>query len=117
MSELTLTEDVSTRAVVAGPPTPAASASPVRGRRRTRHSTWIVHVVLGTGAVVMVFPFIWQTLTAFKTFPDSVQVPPVIIPDPWVFTNFVEVFDSMPFAQMFLNSVMLTINQELQRPG
>lgn len=111
MSELTLTEDVSTRAVVAGPTTPAASPSPVRGRRRTPRSTWIVHVVLGLGAVVMVFPFVWQTLTAFKTFPDSVAVPPVIIPDPWVFTSFVEVFDSMPFAQMFLNSVMLTIGR------
>ncbi|GAA1760475.1 carbohydrate ABC transporter permease [Agromyces humatus] len=111
MSDLTLTEDLSTRAVVAGPTTPAASASPVRRGRRTGGGNWIVHLLLGFGAVVMVFPFVWQALTAFKTFQDSVQVPPVVIPDPWVFTNFVEVFDSMPFAQMFANSVLLTIGR------
>ncbi|QEO14358.1 carbohydrate ABC transporter permease [Agromyces intestinalis] len=79
------------------------------GSRRRGH--WLVHLLLAAGAVIMVFPFIWQTLTAFKTFQDSVQVPPVVIPDPWVFTNFAEVFDSMPFGQMFLNSVLLTVGR------
>jgi multiple sugar transport system permease protein len=79
--------------------------------RRRNGGHWLVHLLLAGGAVIMVFPFLWQTLTAFKTFQDSVQVPPVILPDPWVFTNFVEVFDSMPFGQMFLNSVVLTIGR------
>ena len=79
--------------------------------RGTRRGHWPVHLLLALGAVVMVFPFVWQTLTAFKTFQDSVQVPPVVIPDPWVFTNFAEVFDSMPFGQMFLNSVLLTVGR------
>lgn len=72
---------------------------------------WAVHLVLALGAVVMIFPFVWQTLTAFKTFQDSVQVPPIVFPDPWVFTNFAEVFESMPFGQMFLNSVLLTVGR------
>ena len=87
----------------------ASARPPAVAARRRGH--WLVHLVLGAGAVVMVFPFVWQALTAFKTFPDSVQVPPVVIPDPWVFTNFAEVFDSMPFAQMFLNSVVLTVGR------
>ncbi len=81
------------------------------GRKPKIRGLWIVHVVLILGAIVMIFPFVWQTLTAFKTYQDSVQVPPVIIPDPWVFTNFADVFASMPFAQMFLNSVLLTIGR------
>ncbi|WP_350348212.1 carbohydrate ABC transporter permease [Agromyces sp. G08B096] len=82
-----------------------------RPGRRTGRGHWLVHLLLAAGAIVMVFPFIWQTLTAFKTFQDSAQVPPIVLPDPWVFTNFAEVFDSMPFAQMFLNSVLLTVGR------
>ncbi|MEJ1091411.1 carbohydrate ABC transporter permease [Microbacterium istanbulense] len=103
MSELS----VDTRAVAG---VPDAARRRAGGTPRIR-GIWAVHVVLILGAVIMVFPFIWQTLTAFKTFQDSVQVPPVVIPDPWVFTNFAEVFDSMPFAQMFANSVLLTIGR------
>lgn len=103
MSELSL----DTRAVVG---VPDAARRPA-GRKPKLRGIWIVHVVLILGAIIMVFPFIWQTLTAFKTFQDSVQVPPVVFPDPWVWTNFSEVFDSMPFAQMFANSVLLTIGR------
>jgi len=96
MSDLSLDTRAMTGADAAGARRLEASAART-GRRNRGH--WIVHVLLAAGAVVMVFPFVWQTLTAFKTFQDSVQVPPVIIPDPWVFTNFAEVFDSMPFDQ------------------
>ncbi|MFV0375236.1 carbohydrate ABC transporter permease [Microbacterium sp.] len=93
--------DLDTRAM-----TTSSSAQPPKSRRRGH---WIVHTLLATGALVMIFPFVWQTLTAFKTYGQSVSVPPVILPDPWVWTNFGEVFESMPFGQMFMNSVLLTV--------
>ncbi|MFT0762116.1 carbohydrate ABC transporter permease [Actinomyces sp. F1_1611] len=76
-----------------------------------RRQPWVVHVLLSVGAVVMVFPFVWQLLTAFKTFGGSVQVPPQLIPDPWEWGNFAKVFASMPFGLMFMNSVLLTIGR------
>jgi len=109
MSDLSL----DTRAMT-GAPAEASAPRPARGARGARSRTsghWLVHLLLITGAVLMIFPFVWQTLTAFKTFQDSVQVPPVVLPDPWVWTNFAEVFESMPFGQMFLNSVMLTVGR------
>ncbi|WP_309128888.1 carbohydrate ABC transporter permease [Microbacterium sp.] len=97
-----------TRAVVgADSDTRARSA----GRSPKNRGIWAVHLVLIVGAVLMVFPFIWQLLTSFKTLSDSVQVPPSLLPDPWVFTNYAEVFESMPFGQMFANSVMLTVGR------
>lgn len=89
-------------------------AAPARSRRAgtpRNRGLWIVHVVLIVGAALMVFPFVWQLLTSFKTLSDSVQVPPSFLPREWVFTNFAEVFDSMPFGQMFLNSVLLTVGR------
>jgi multiple sugar transport system permease protein len=101
MSDLTL----DTRAVTNAAP---ATRRPA-GRRTRGHG--LVHLVLIVGAVAMIFPFVWQTLTAFKTLTQSVAVPPVILPQPWVWTNFPEVFASMPFGQMFANSVLLTIGR------
>ncbi|CAD5137873.1 Sugar ABC transporter permease [Microbacterium sp. Nx66] len=95
-----------TRAVVGAAPALSRTAGTPRNR-----GLWIVHVVLIAGAALMVFPFVWQLLTSFKTLSDSVQVPPSFLPREWVFTNFAEVFDSMPFGQMFLNSVLLTVGR------
>lgn len=95
-----------TRAVVGAAPARFRRAGTPRNR-----GLWIVHVVLIVGAALMVFPFVWQLLTSFKTLSDSVQVPPSFLPREWVFTNFAEVFDSMPFGQMFLNSVLLTVGR------
>ncbi|MFT4234678.1 MAG: carbohydrate ABC transporter permease [Microbacterium sp.] len=99
MSEVT----ASTHAVIG-----ASGAASRTGRSR---AIWVVHLVLILGAFVMVFPFIWQLLTSFKTLDDSVQVPPSILPDTWVFSNYPTVFESMPFARMFLNSVLLTVGR------
>lgn len=93
-----------TTVVVTGNKRPARRGSTRRGRA-------LVHLVLGVGAVAMVFPFFWQTMTAFKTYQDSVQVPPVIIPDPWVWTNFGEVLNTIPFGMMFFTSVALTVGR------
>ncbi|GAA1956777.1 carbohydrate ABC transporter permease [Agromyces allii] len=110
MSDLSL----DTRAMTGADAASATSADRRRPvGRRPHRGHWLVHLLLAAGAIVMVFPFVWQALTAFKTFQDSVQVPPVVIPDPWVFTNFAEVFDSMPFGQMFLNSVLLTVGRTI----
>jgi multiple sugar transport system permease protein len=81
------------------------------GSSERRRQPILVHVILIVGAIVMVFPFLWQLLTAFKTLDGSVQVPPQVIPDPWVFTNFGAVLETMPFARMFLNSVLLTVGR------
>ncbi len=49
-----------------------------------------------------------EVLTAFKTFAESIQVPPVFIPAQFNFDNFAEVFESLPFDILFLNTVLMT---------
>lgn len=82
--------------------------------RKTRTGQpWGVHIALSLGAVIMVTPFVWQALTAFKTFAASTAIPPKVLPDPWVLANFAEVFDALPFGTMFANSVILTVGRTL----
>jgi multiple sugar transport system permease protein len=76
----------------------------------TLHQRNIVpHLVLSLGAIVMVGPFVWEVLTSFKTFAESIQVPPVVFPAVPQWENYAEVFSTLPFAAMFGNSVLMTI--------
>lgn len=72
-----------------------------------------VHILLVVGALAMVFPFFWQTMTAFKTYESSVLIPPIVFPDPWTAHAFVRVFETIPFAAMFMNSLVMTIGRTL----
>ena len=96
---------------------PRAATREVTGAGRARRPALgrltVTHAVLLAGAVLMVFPFVWQLLTAFKTLPESVRVPPTVLPETWGLENFSRVFDSVPFDSMFLNSVLMTAGRTL----
>lgn len=78
-----------------------------RGARGTRTGSVLTHAALVIGAVAMIGPFAWQLLTAFKSLPESTTVPPSILPREWLWSNFAEVFELLPFGQQLLNSVIV----------
>ncbi|WP_042384215.1 carbohydrate ABC transporter permease [Streptacidiphilus melanogenes] len=69
---------------------------------------WPVHVVLAVGAAAMVAPFLWQLLTSLQTLGEATHVPPTFLPG-WRWSNYGEVFTSMPFLRQFLNTVVITV--------
>ena len=77
--------------------------------RRGQSEHVVAHVLLSLGAVVMIGPFAWEVLTSFKTFAESIHVPPVFIPTTFEWHNYREVFDSLPFSALFMNTVLMTI--------
>jgi multiple sugar transport system permease protein len=72
-----------------------------------RWGSVLVHTVLVLGAVVMIGPFVWQLLTAFKSLPETTTVPPPLLPREWLWSNFAAVFDAMPFGRQLLNSLIV----------
>jgi multiple sugar transport system permease protein len=67
----------------------------------------LTHALLVIGAVVMIGPFVWQLLTAFKSLPETTTVPPPLLPQEWLWSNFAAVFDVLPFGQQLLNSLIV----------
>ncbi|KAF4407455.1 MULTISPECIES: carbohydrate ABC transporter permease [Streptomyces] len=92
-------------------PTPRAGRPARAGR--VDPGTLATHAVLSLGALVMLFPFVWQLLTAFKTMPESVRVPPTFLPQNWDTAAFSEVFTALPFAEMLGNSALNTLGRTL----
>ncbi|MBN8424961.1 carbohydrate ABC transporter permease [Microbacterium esteraromaticum] len=73
--------------------------------RRPRTDVVLTHLILIGGAVVMVFPFIWQFLTTFKTTPESLSVPAKVLPAQWNFDNYIAALTQIPFWEQFGVSV------------
>ncbi|WP_405996859.1 carbohydrate ABC transporter permease [Streptomyces sp. NBC_00829] len=69
------------------------------------------HTVLIIGAFVMLGPFVWEVLTSLKTFSETTHVPLTFLPGSWQWSNYSQVFDVLPFGQMLLNSVGMTIGR------
>ncbi|MFE7060797.1 carbohydrate ABC transporter permease [Sutcliffiella sp. NPDC057660] len=71
------------------------------------------HALLIIGAFLMVVPFLWMVSTSLKTYGESVQVPPSILPNDWKFENYKEVFASVDFLKYYYNTIALTLGRTL----
>lgn len=94
----------------------AARTAPTRRRgtaRGTRGGTIATHVVLLLGAVVMIFPFVWQLLTALKSQAESMTVPVTLLPREWLWSNVVQVFEVLPFAEQLGVSTVVALARTL----
>ncbi|MCI6275556.1 MAG: carbohydrate ABC transporter permease [Clostridium sp.] len=66
------------------------------------------YLILIAGAISMLFPFIWMVLTSFKSVSESVAIPPTWFPSEWLISNFNAVFETAPFGQYFVNTVIIS---------
>ena len=59
-------------------------------------------------AIVMVVPFIWMILTAFKTQTESTQINPFIIfPTKWRLDAFINVSTKINFLRLYVNTLLM----------
>lgn len=67
----------------------------------------LLYIVLILIAVIMVVPFFWMLSTSLKTQYDAVKIPPVWIPDPPQWENYVKLFTEQPMFQFMLNTIKI----------
>jgi multiple sugar transport system permease protein len=66
--------------------------------------------VLLAGTCVMIFPFLWMLSTSLKERRAVFLMPPQIIPDPMLFTKYIEIWDKIPLLSGFKNSLTIVIS-------
>lgn len=69
----------------------------------------LVHVILIVVSALMVVPFVWMVLTAFKTMSEATAIPVRIFPSELRWNNFATLFNSFNFGTMYLNSAVSTV--------
>ncbi|MGL5259656.1 MAG: carbohydrate ABC transporter permease [Lachnospiraceae bacterium] len=75
---------------------------------RAKFERTIIHIILIIFSVIMLVPFLWMALTAFKTVTESTSVNPFsFLPTKWVTDAFSTVWNNMNFILLYKNTVLL----------
>ena len=78
----------------------------VSKNKSVKKSKILVHIVLILGAIIMIVPFLWMVLTAFKTVSETTKLDPfVIFPSEWRFYAFKSVIKQMNFFRLYWNTI------------
>ncbi len=81
----------------------------IRKKWEAESVTIIAFVVLMTGLLVMLLPFLWMVLTSFKTYGETVQIPIVWFPKKYTLENYEYVLNNMNFLLYYKNSIIMVV--------
>lgn len=65
------------------------------------------------GAIITALPFLWMFLSSFKSNSDIAAIPTRWLPEMWIVQNYSVIWDMMPFARFYLNSIIVGMSQTL----
>ncbi len=68
-------------------------------------------------SAVMIFPFVWMVLSAFKTKADVYAYPIRWLPSSFQWDNFTKVFQMVPFGRYYLNTIVTSVAQTALQIG
>jgi len=79
-----------------------------RGRKKV--SNFVIYVLLGFWAIMVLFPFYWMVLTSIKSYGayNSEYIPQLFTLSPTM-QNYTEAFTAVPLASYFTNTVIFTL--------
>jgi multiple sugar transport system permease protein len=69
----------------------------------------ILYVLMVLVGITFLFPFVWMLSTSLKVGDQVFAQPPVWIPHPFDFGNYVTAMTAVPTFRYFLNSIIITI--------
>lgn len=67
------------------------------------------YVILTLGAVSMLVPFLWMLATSLMTQKQIFAYPPELIPNPVHISNYINVSQTIPIFNYFLNSTIIAV--------
>jgi len=88
------------------------ASAPPRRRARWRFRRWLRKAAFAFSVAVIVSPailvFLWMLSLSLKNEIDNIAYPPVFIPSPPTFANFVAVFEQNSIGRYFWNSIVVS---------
>ena len=78
-------------------------------QRKYNIGTFTVLILLTLGSFIMIIPFVWMFLTAFKTYQETLAIPIKWVPGSFYLENFTEVMGRLNFARYYINTIFVTL--------
>jgi multiple sugar transport system permease protein len=73
--------------------------------------TLLIYALTILGAAATLLPFVWLCLGSFKSNADIGAIPLRWLPTKWLVQNYSKVWELMPFARMYANSIVVAVAQ------
>ncbi|WP_234988274.1 carbohydrate ABC transporter permease [Demequina sp. NBRC 110056] len=80
------------------------------GSQENKAVNWVLFAVLSIGAIFMAAPLLWMVSTSLKTTEAVYALPPEWIPDPFVWNNYVRVFEDTFVLSGIKNSLIVALS-------
>jgi multiple sugar transport system permease protein len=81
--------------------------------RSTRASRWsgrgLRYLLMAGLAIPFIGPLWWMVTSSFKNTSEIFAFPPTLVPQTWLWQNFVKVFEFQPFGRQFFNSLYIAL--------
>lgn len=77
-------------------------------KSKKKYANYIIFAIMVLGAFIMIVPFIWMVLTAFKTVTESTSLNPfVVFPSKWRLDAFKDAWSKMDFVRLYINTILM----------
>jgi len=73
----------------------------------------LTYVVLLTALLIIAMPFVWMTLTAFKSSDELFRLPPQWLPKRLNWSNFTAAWEALPMARFYVNTIIVATSVAL----
>ncbi len=90
------------------PSRPALAAAGSRRRLRRGLQAALAHIVLLTAGISFLLPFAWMVITSLKTAEQIFVWPPIWVPSPLVWRNYLLAVSTIPFFRYMGNTVLIS---------
>ncbi len=77
--------------------------------RRKRLSNFLTYILLLSGFFLVIAPFWYMVITAFKSQTFIFEIPPRLWPEEIIFSNFINVITGENFGRFFVNSLFVAM--------
>ncbi len=79
--------------------------------RRTRRGVTraLAYIVVTLGGIIFLVPFAWMLSSSLKPLNQIFADPPIWIPRPPMWRNYVDAWNALPFTQFLINTLFITI--------
>lgn len=79
-------------------------------RKKIKLNMVFIYLFLIAGALVCLFPFYWMLRSSFMDIGQIFVMPPIMIPDPVVTTNYKDALDVMPYLKYLSNTLIIVVS-------
>ncbi|MCO7125540.1 carbohydrate ABC transporter permease [Sporolactobacillus shoreicorticis] len=75
--------------------------------RRGAFSKGFIYLLLIAGGILMLLPFVWMISTSLKAPNQVMTLPPIWLPHPIEWSNYLHAWHTAPFARYLFNSIFV----------